>query len=94
MQLPPHGGSDVTFREESVEAPGWTWSKRVRKITLGYMACIVTVTLILHQTFGFPSSVSKSFSSGLGLISVVLSVFQFLPQIFKTYRLQVPNEMV
>lgn len=80
--------SSVRYSPETVEAPGWTWSKRILVITITTMTLIVITALFIQSLFGFPSSVSLKFANHLGFVSLVLSFFQFIPQIFKTYKLQ------
>lgn len=81
--------AEVQFTSTVIEAPGWTWSKRVRVITIFTMLVIVSIGSFIEKTFGFPSSVAISYSNFLGLLALVLSFFQFIPQIYKTYLLQV-----
>lgn len=80
----------VHYEPAVFEAPGWTWSKRVCMITLSTMLIIVSIAYMLERTFGFPSSVAVKYSNFLGVFALVLSFFQFIPQIYQTYLLQVP----
>lgn len=80
---------DVQYAPAVFEAPGWTWSKRVRLITVTATVVIVSIAYVVERTFGFPSSVALTYSNFLGIFALVLSFFQFIPQIYQTYLLQV-----
>lgn len=79
---------DVNIVPGSIESPGWTWSKRIRTITLTCMSLIIFIAFLIEKNFGYPSSVSLGYSDLLGIISLTLSFFQFIPQIVETYKLQ------
>jgi len=82
----------IHYTNASIEAPGWTWSKHVLIITLSTMTAIISLCILIERLFGFPSTFSLKFSTFLGLLALVLSFFQFIPQIVKTYKLQVSNK--
>jgi len=71
-----------------IESPGWIWSKRIRVITLAAMSFIFLIGAAIEKTFGFPSSASLKYTDMLGIISLLLSFLQFIPQILETYKLQ------
>lgn len=90
LVVPGSNGSpgDVQYVPAVVEAPDWVWSQRVLVITMAAMAAIVTLAYTIGSVFGFPSAVATSYATLLGMLSLLLSFFQFVPQIFRTYRMQ------
>lgn len=82
------GDSTVHYFPEQQESPSWIISKQLRALSIAFMAVSIAVTLLIRKYFGMPSSVSEDWSKFLGMTALVMSVFQFVPQIWRTWKYQ------
>ena len=64
----------------------WSFSLKIKQILKAYSFLLLLLIFSMAMILGFPSPVSNAIAWILGLFSMVLSVFQFIPQIHQTFK--------
>ncbi len=62
----------------------WSLSLRIKKILKFYSFLLLSLIFSLAILRGFPSQFTTAIAWVLGIFSMVLSIFQFIPQIHQT----------
>lgn len=71
----------------------WRNSLRVLRIMAVFILIIVTISLAIIGTRGVPSMEATIWSAILALIALISSSVQFIPQIIRTWKLQVRTSL-
>lgn len=64
----------------------WRLSLRIRSSLKIYSTILAILIVLIAMIIGLPSGIGKVSAWVLGIFSMILSIFQFLPQIYQTYK--------
>ena len=81
-QLVPTETSSTTINPQF--SSNWSLSLRIKKILKFYSFILISLIFTLAILRGFPSQFTTAIAWILGMFSMILSIFQFIPQIHQT----------
>ena len=69
----------------------WRLSLKIKSVLKVYSSLLICLVFSLGLMKGFPSGVTTAIAWILGIFSMILSVFQFVPQIHQTFKHKVSS---
>jgi hypothetical protein len=72
----------------------WSFSLKIKQILKIYSFLLLLMIFSMAMIAGFPSPVSNAIAWILGIFSMILSVFQFIPQIHQTFKHKVRKNTI
>lgn len=70
----------------------WRLSLQIKSIVKIYSFILICLIFTLGLVKGFPSGITTAIAWVLGILSMILSVLQFIPQIHQTFKHKVKPE--
>lgn len=64
----------------------WSFSLKIKRAVRVYSIVMTLLVLLLAFIKGFPSPLGNAIAWILGIFSMILSIFQFIPQIHQTFQ--------
>ena len=67
-------------------SPNWSLSLKIKQIVSFYSFLLLMLVFGMAVMWGFPSRTTTAVAWILGILSITLSIFQFIPQIHQTLK--------
>ena len=75
---------NLKFTQNDTLSRNWALSLKIKRIVKVYSFCLLLLMLSWAIFLGFPQPIATAFAWILGIFSMLLSLLQFLPQIYQT----------